>query len=263
MNVNQNWIRIISFVVAMIWGWPSIASEGGAHLQTVHNSVCDQASLQRGAQLYMNFCAGCHSLQYVRFKEMAKDLGIMDKNGIVLDELVLNNLNFISDKINDPILVAAPKKDAEKWFGVAPPDLSLVTRSKGKNWVYTYLLSFYQDEKRPWGVNNSVFPDVAMPNVLQGLQGTQEAVFKTVTLMDDQNNPYDKKEIDHLKLSVSGSMDEKAFHQALTDLVNFLDYVGDPHQLERKRIGVWVLLFLVIFTLFAYLLKREYWKDVH
>jgi ubiquinol-cytochrome c reductase cytochrome c1 subunit len=260
--MNQNWIRIFSFVLGMMLSGSALSSEG-ATLKRVHNNVCDKASLQRGAKLYMNLCASCHSLQFVRFKEMAKGLGVVDKNGLVLDELVVNSLNFTSDKINDPILVATPKKEAEKWFGVAPPDLSLVTRSRSKDWVYTYLLSFYEDPKRPWGMNNVVFPDVAMPNVLQGLQGTQVAVYKTVTVMDEENNPYDKQVIDHLTLSSAGKMDEKAFTQAMTDIVNFLDYVGDPHKLERERIGGWVLLFLVIFTLFAYLLKREYWKDVH
>lgn len=264
MNINnRNWIGIILAVgLSSVFSFAQ-ASDGGVALKKVHNDLCDKASLQRGAQLYMNFCAGCHSLQFVRYKEMAKGIGAVDKNGLVLEQMVNDNLNFISDKINQPILVAAPKKDAEKWFGVAPPDLSLVTRSRGKNWVYTYLLSFYADPARPWGVNNVVFPDVAMPNVLQGLQGTQEPVFKTVTLMDDENNPYDKKVIEHLSLKSAGTLNEKEFNQAVTDLVNFLDYVGEPHKLERERIGVWVLLFLVIFTLFAYLLKREYWKDVH
>jgi ubiquinol-cytochrome c reductase cytochrome c1 subunit len=266
MNMNnQNWISGVLCAIAIVVGSVSYAVQASEEvtLKTVNNDLCDKASLQRGAQLYMNFCAGCHSLQFMRFKEMAKDLGIKDENGLVLEQLVNDNLNFISDKINQPILTAAPRKDQEKWFGVAPPDLSLVTRSRGKNWVYTYLLSFYADPKRPWGVNNVIFPDVAMPNVLQGLQGTQEAVFTTVTLMDEQNNPYDKQIIHELKAQSAGTLSDKAFNQAIVDLVNFLDYVGEPHKLERERIGVWVLLFLVIFTLFAYLLKREYWKDVH
>lgn len=264
MSTNsRHWISFIFCMFAMAASAIAKASEGGIALQIVHNDLCDKASLQRGAQLYMNFCAGCHSLQFIRFKEMGNALGIKDQSGLLLEQMINDNLNFISDKINQPILVAAPKKEAEKWFGVAPPDLSLVTRSRGKNWVYTYLLSFYADPNRPWGVNNAIFPDVAMPNVLQGLQGMQEAVFSTVTLMDDENNPYDKQVIHELKSKSAGTLSDKEFAQAMTDLVNFLDYVGEPHKLERERIGVWVLLFLVVFTLFAYLLKREYWKDVH
>jgi ubiquinol-cytochrome c reductase cytochrome c1 subunit len=232
-------------------------------LKKVHSNLCDKASLQRGAQVYMNYCVGCHSLQYVRFKEMAKDLGIVDKNGLVLEQLANESLNFISDKINQPIVVAPSKKEMEKWFGVPPPDLSLVTRVRGKDWIYTYLQSFYTDPKRPWGVNNMVFPDVAMPNVLEWLQGSQEPVYKSISLRDEHNNPYEKQVIDHLSLKTAGTLTAQEFDQTITDVVNFLDYVGEPHKLQRERMGVWVLLFLVIFTLFAYLLKREYWKDVH
>lgn len=267
MNVfEKHWMNLI-FGLFLVLLSASMnfakASDSEVPLLTVHNNLCDKASLQRGAQLYMNLCAGCHSLQYVRFKGMAKDLGIVDKNGIVLDQLVNDNLNFISDKVNQAILVAASKPEMEKWFGVAPPDLSLVTRSRGKDWVYTYLQSFYVDHSRPWGVNNVVFPEAAMPNVLLPLQGSQEAVFKSVTMIDDDGNPYAKEVIDKLDLKSKGALSEEEFDQAMTDLVNFLDYVGEPHKLQRERIGVWVLLFLVIFTLFAYLLKREYWKDVH
>lgn len=227
--------------------------DAGFPLAKSPNQLCDKASLQRGAKLYMNYCAGCHSLQYVRFKNMAKDIGIVDKDGTVLEELVNKNLNFVSENINDTIVTALPKKEAEQWFGVAPPDLSLVARSRGKDWIYTYLRSFYVDPKRPWGMNNAVFPDVGMPHVLQGLQGTQVPVFTETT----------HKAIDHFTLQSPGSLTVAEYDKAVADLVNFLEYVGEPHKLERKRLGVWVLLFLVIFTLFAYLLKREYWKDIH
>ncbi len=247
----------------LISPWRAFCATEGMHLDKVHNELCNKASLQRGANLYMNYCAGCHSLQYVRYKELAKDIGIVDKKGNVLEKLVQANLNFTSDKINDPILVATPKKEAQEWFGVAPPDLSLVARSRGKDWLFTYLRSFYEDPKKPWGVNNTAFPDVGMPNILQGLQGTQAAVYKTITVMDEKGQPYDKQVIDHLVMKHPGSMSEKQFDQSVTDLVNFLEYVGEPHKLQRERLGGWVLLFLVVFTLFAYLLKREYWKDIH
>ena len=254
-------MKRIQFVIIMMLGLlipiKGFAAEGAVHLDKANNNLCDKASLQRGAQLYMNYCAGCHSLEFVRYKDMAKDLGIVDKNGLVLEKLVNDNLNFISDKINDRIQTAMPKKEAADWFGVAPPDLSLITRSRGKNWVYTYLRSFYADPKRPWGVNNVVFPDVGMPNVLDGLQGTQVAVFKNAS------HEGQKPAIDHLTLERKGSLSAEQFDATVRDLVNFLEYVGEPHKLERQRLGVWVVLFLIVFTLFAYLLKREYWKDVH
>jgi ubiquinol-cytochrome c reductase cytochrome c1 subunit len=172
-------------------------------------------------------------------------------------------MNFLNDKVNSTIGVSMPKVDAQKWFGVAPPDLSLVARSRGNDWLYTYLRSFYLDSKRPWGVNNTVFPDVGMPHVLINLQGEQAPVYRTEKITDDNGQVTEKQVISHLELKKPGSMNPAEFDQAMTDLVNFLDYVGEPHKLERKRLGVWVMLFLVIFTLFAYLLKREYWKDIH
>lgn len=255
-------VCLIALLGLMGFYWQAHASEG-IHLDKVSNNLCDKASLQRGASLYMNYCAGCHSLQFIRYKDMAKDIGIVDKSGKVLEKLVNDNLNFTSDKATDPVLVSLPKKDAENWFGVAPPDLSLVTRSRGKDWIYTYLRSFYEDPKRPWGVNNTVFPDVGMPHILLGLQGTQVPVYKAVTLVDDDGKSFEKQMIVGLNLKKPGSLTKEEYDQAITDLVNFLEYVGEPHKLERQRLGVWVLLFLVVFTLFAYLLKREYWKDVH
>jgi ubiquinol-cytochrome c reductase cytochrome c1 subunit len=254
--------KYLFVIVAMMFIGVAFASEG-IHLEKVKNNLCDKASLQRGASLYVNYCAGCHSLQYVRYKEMAKDIGIVDKKGNVLEKLVNDNLNFTSDKATDPMLVATPKTDAMQWFGVAPPDLSLVARSRGTDWLYTYLKSFYNDPKRPWGVNNVVFPDVGMPHIFLALQGTQEPVYVKQMLKDEEGKPYEKQVISHLELTKPGVLSKEEYDKVVTDLVNFLDYVGEPHKLERKRLGVWVLLFLVVFTLFAYLLKREYWKDVH
>lgn len=254
--------KYLFVIVAMMSIGVAFASEG-VHLEKVKNNLCDKASLQRGASLYVNYCAGCHSLQYVRYKEMAKDIGIVDKKGNVLEKLVNDNLNFTSDKATDPMLVATPKADAMQWFGVAPPDLSLVARSRGTDWLYTYLKSFYNDPKRPWGVNNAVFPDVGMPHIFLALQGTQEPVYVKQMLKDEEGKPYEKQVISHLELTKPGILSKEEYDKVVTDLVNFLDYVGEPHKLERKRLGVWVLLFLVVFTLFAYLLKREYWKDVH
>lgn len=189
----------------------------------------DLASLQRGAKLYMNYCLGCHSLKYVRYNNMAKDIGIVDSQGKVLEKALKDSFVFSGGSINDPILSAMPKKVAAEWFGIAPPDLSLVARSRGVDWIYSYLRSFYLDNKRPWGVNNKVFPDVAMPDVLYNLQK---------------------------------QLSKEEYDTAVADIVNFLSYVGEPHLEKRKALGIWVLVFLGILFVFAILLKREYWKDI-
>lgn len=209
-------------------------------LQASSHNLKDSASLQRGAQLYFNYCQGCHSLQYVRYSQLQDYLGIKLKDEqdrfdtpesrALGNKLIKESFNFVSDKATDPILSSMSKKDAEKWFGTAPPDLSLVTRVRGTNWVYTYLKSFYKDDSRPWGVNNKVFPNVGMPHVLEPLEA---------------------------------ELTPKQYDKAITDLVNFLEYMGEPIKLKRQNMGVFVLLFLSILTIFLYLLKREYWKDVH
>lgn len=207
--------------------------------------VSDYASLQRGARLYMDLCSGCHSLKYERYDALAKGIQITDDNGKVLEALVKSDLMFTGDSIYSPIYTAMRPEDAEKWFGIAPPDLTLEIRYRGADWVYTYLRSFYKDAARPYGVNNLVYPSVAMPHVLLNLQGEQ---ILTPT---------------GLKLVKPGTMTLEQYDRAVADLVNFLSYVSEPAQLERRKIGVWVLVFLGIFMVFSYLLKREYWKDVH
>lgn len=194
-----------------------------------HVDLTDLPSLQRGFKLFMNHCSGCHGIKYVRYNGVAKDIGIVDQNGKVLDQAIKDNLLFVGDKVSDNIVTAMRKDEGAAWFGIAPPDLSLVTRSRGSRWVYNYLLSFYPDDKKPWGVNNQVYPDVAMPHVMAAMQK---------------------------------NMSPAEFESSVHDLVNFLSYVAEPMQLKRKHLGVWVLVFLGILTIFAALLKREYWKDV-
>ena len=239
------------------------ASGGELHLDTFEGQLCDNASLQRGAAVYMQYCAGCHSMQYMRFKKTGEDIGIRDlRTGEALEEMINSKLNFISDKVHSPIVSAIPSKDAEQWFGAPPPDLTLVARVRGTDWLYTYLRSFYRDSARPWGVNNTVFPDVAMPHVLLNLQGVQEPVMRTVELKTS-DGVHTHEVVDHLALVEPGLLSPKEYDQVVTDLVNFLEYAGEPAKLERQRLGVWVMLFLVVFMLFTWLLKREYWKDVH
>lgn len=256
-NMNKI-ITILPRLLLVVWmgcmlAWVTgvSASEGTMHLEKSPHQLCDKGSLQRGAKLYVNLCQGCHSLQYVRYKNLAKDIGITDGDGKVLEELVKKDLNFVTDNVNDPMVNSMPKDLAKKWFGVAPPDLSLTSRVRGTDWIYTYLKSFYIDDRRPWGVNNLVFPMVAMPNVLEHFQGKQ--------VIAEGSAPHAVK----LVLEEPGSMSAEEYSQAVTDIVNFLDYVGEPVKLKRQKIGVGVMVFLIIFLVFAYLLKREYWKDVH
>lgn len=262
-------VKVLTAILmgGLFWGASNSAwAAGGSYelpLKKVHNDLNDKASLQRGAGIYMNYCAGCHSLIQTRYRQVAQDIGIVDREGEVLEKLVQTHLNFTSDKVTDPIKVAMPAEQAEGWFGVVPPDLSLVTRSRGKHWLYSYLHGFYLDESRPWGVNNVYFPNVGMPHVLAPLQGVQTAVHKTNVLPKQGDLTPEKEVINAVVLNQPGELSPEEYDQVVTDLVNFLDYVGEPHQLLRKKIGVWVILFLVIFTSFAYLLKREYWKDVH
>lgn len=256
-------MKIVTAVAVLTLSTALLASGGApVALEKAPIDFCDKASLQRGAGLYMNYCAGCHSLQYARYSDVADAIGVIDKEGNRNDAIIKSHMNFVTSKVTDPIVHSMRAEDAAKWFGVNPPDLSLVTRSRGSNWVYTYLKSFYHDPKRPFGVNNTVFPDVGMPHVLLDLQGLQEPVIETIVHGSGESARQEQK-IVGFNLTQPGRMTPAEYNQAVGDLVNFLDYIGEPAKSKREHLGVFVLLFLIIFTVFAYLLKREYWKDVH
>jgi ubiquinol-cytochrome c reductase cytochrome c1 subunit len=224
------------------------ASGGGdVHLEDADIDLADKESLQRGAKYFVNYCMGCHSLKYMRYNRMGRDLGL-DKVQVRQDFI------FTDAKPGDLMEGSMRPKDAEKWFGTAVPDLTLVTRWRSSDWLYTYLKSFYQDEERPYGVNNAVFPDVGMPHVLAGLQGMQKAVFA-----EGEGHG----SVEGFEMVQPGSMSPKEYDRMVLDLTNFLTYAGEPMKLERQRLGVYVLLFLGLFFVLAYLLKKEYWKDVH
>ena len=214
-------------------------------LQEANIDLSDTASLQRGAQHFVTYCLGCHSAKHMRYLRFALDVGVDPKK-------VLNDIAPEGASIYDQIHSAMNKHDAEKWFGVQPPDLSLIARSRGADWLYSYLKSYYIDPSRPFGVNNLVFQDTAMPNPLWKLQGEQHAEARRTIYGE-----YTK-----LVLDVPGTLSESEFDLFVNDLVNFLVYVGEPVQLERERLGKYVLFFLIIFLVIAYLLKKEYWKDV-
>jgi ubiquinol-cytochrome c reductase cytochrome c1 subunit len=224
------------------------AAEGG-QLQQSGTDLDDQASLQRGAALFMNYCSGCHSLKYLRYSRMAEDLGLSE-------EEVMQNLNFTGAKFGEQIQVAMPAAGAEKWFGKMPPDLSLITRVRGSDWVYTYLKSFYLDESRPLGWNNTLFPNASMPNVLWEMQGLQHAEF-------GKPDAIGERPVEALKIAQPGSQSAEEFDRTVRDITAFLEYAGEPAALKRQSIGVWVVLFLVFLSFLAWLLKNEYWRDVH
>jgi len=226
----------------------AFASEGG-NLQQSGARLDDRASLQRGAQLYMNYCSGCHSLKYLRYSRMAEDLGLSE-------EEVMTNLNFTGAKFGEQIGTAMTPEHAQQAFGKMPPDLSLIARVRGNDWIYTYLKSFYLDESRPVGWNNTLFPNVSMPNPLWELQGLQHGVV-------GEKDAAGEAHVERLELRTPGTHDAEAFNQSVRDITAFLEYAGEPAALKRQSLGVWVVLFLAVFTFLAWMLKKEYWRDVH
>ncbi|WP_328186745.1 cytochrome c1 [Marinobacter sp. OP 3.4] len=227
------------------------------HLDTMEPDHTNKPSLQRGAALFTNYCMGCHSLEYARYKRIAEDLEIPD-------ELYEENLIFTGAKIGELIQIGMDKDAAADWFGSAPPDLTLVSRVRGEDWLYSYFRAFYKDDTRPLGVNNAVFSNVGMPHVLVGMQGLCAVPPKigTNASVDPLSGNVRGTDICD-EWAIEGSMEPAEFNRAMYDLTNFLSYMGDPVKVERERLGLLVLIFVAVFFIFAYLLNREYWKDVH
>ena len=213
--------------------------------------LTDKASLQRGAKLFMNYCLGCHQMQFQRYGRTFNDLGIPLEAG-------MENLVFTRDtKVGDHIKNSMPADSAAQWFGAPPPDLTLEARLRGPDWIYSYLKSFYVDPSRPFGVNNTVFKDVGMPHVLQELQGVPSKVYEE-RMIDGEM----VKEYVGIKSDGSGELSEDEYDRAMLDLTNFMVYVGEPMILERESIGWKALIYCFIFWVFAVLLKKEYWRDI-
>ena len=228
------------------------AAGPGFPLESSGADVSNQASLQRGARLFMNNCLGCHSLQYVRYNTLAEGLGLTD-------EQVAENLRFTGETPHDTITIAMPQEDAAGWFGQAPPDLSLMARARGTDYIYTFLKSFYVDPaSRLTGVNNKVLPGTSMPHVLWDLQGLQEAVYRQEPGPDGEPH----KVFDGFELVQAGSMTPEEYSQAARDITAFLSWAAEPMQLERQRLGIKVLLFLLVLFAFSWLYYKELWKDV-
>ncbi|MGD8673494.1 MAG: cytochrome c1 [Thiogranum sp.] len=246
--MKKQLLAVLLLVAPML----ALASSEDVHLDKANIDPTNKESLQRGARTFVNYCMGCHSAKYQRYNRLARDLHISE------DE-VMQNLMFTGEKIGDHMDIAMQRSDAKNWFGAAPPDLTLVARVRGVNWLYTYLRSFYRDDSRPFGVNNQVFHNVGMPNVLWELQGIQEPTYETVTDEDG----HEHKVLEGIELKEAGEQSPAEFDRTVRDLVNFLAYMGEPIKQQRMALGVKVLLFLLVFFVVAYLLKKEYWKDVH
>lgn len=234
-----------------------VLANSGAHLDHAPIDQSDKASLKRGAETFVQYCMGCHAADYMRYNRIGKDLGMTDEEVMAL--ISTRDIKGDHTKSGELMKIAMTTDFAKTAFGTKVPGLTVVSRARGADWLYTYLRTFYVDDKRPTGVNNVAFPDVGMPHVLWEKQGLQKAKFVTET----DAGGIEKKVFEGMEQLTPGSLTKPEYDAFVADLVNFMVYMGEPMQSQRKHIGVWVLLFLFGFTVLAYLLKKEYWKDVH
>lgn len=252
-------IKLITlFMAAAVMLMPMLATaSSGAHLYKAPIDINDKESLRRGAKAFGDYCYSCHAASFMRFNRIAKDLEMSEED---VRDMLIHTRGKKGDptKIGELMKVSMTADYAKNAFGTAVPDLSLTARARGADWVYTYLRSFYVDSYRPTGFNNTVFPDVGMPHVLWRLQGLQEPVYTTV-----KHGDVEVEELDGFEQVQAGTLSRVEYDMFLGDLVNFMVYIAEPVQVERRSLGWKVLLFLVVFFGFAYALKKEYWKDVH
>ncbi len=247
MKLIKKLLTVLAFVPL------AAAAAGGAtvHLDKAPVNLSDKASLQRGAKIFVNYCLSCHSASYMRYSRL-QDIGLTE-------EQIKSNLLFAGDKVGETMTVAMNYKDAKAWFGAAPPDLSVVARSRDPDWLYTYLRSFYRDETRPTGWNNIVFDKVGMPHVLADLQGEQVARFKK----EKDHEGTEHEVFERFELTKPGSVTLAQYDSMVGDLVNYLTWMAEPVKTKRMQLGLLVLAFLAVFFVIAYYLKKEFWKDVH
>jgi ubiquinol-cytochrome c reductase cytochrome c1 subunit len=237
--------KMKKFLMALLFAPLTVLAAGGAHLDHWPGGVGDKAALQNGAKLFVNYCLNCHGASHLRYNKLT-EIGLTEQQ-------VKDNLMFTSDKIGEQMRVAARSDEQKQWFGAAPPDLTVISRARasemgsGADWLYTYLRSFYRDEKRPTGWNNVVFENVGMPHVLYELQGVQ--------VLNHQTHK--------LELAVPGKQTPAEFDKSISDLVSFMVWMAEPNQEFRQSLGFGVLAFLFVLFLLAYALKKNYWKDIH
>jgi len=242
-------LSIIALAGACFAATPAIASEGGYPLEPAPVQTSDLSSLQRGAKLFVNYCLNCHGASMMRYNRL-RDIGLSE-------DQIRDNLLFTADKVGETMSIAMHPKDAKAFFGVTPPDLSVIARARGDDWLYTYLRTFYRDDSRATGWNNLVFPSVGMPHVLWELQGQRSAKFQEVEAHGETVHKFAGFE-----QITPGKLSTVEYDAAVADIVGFLDWMSEPAQNQRKRLGVWVLLFLGVLTIFAWRLNAAYWKDI-
>jgi ubiquinol-cytochrome c reductase cytochrome c1 subunit len=229
----------------------SASAAGGAKLMHMKVDLSNQESLQRGARTFVNYCLSCHAAAYMRYNRMGQDLGISE-------DVLKANFMFGTDKVGETMTVAMTNPDSLRFFGVSPPDLSVIARARGADWLYSYFKTFYVDKSRPFGVNNLTFKDVGMPHVLWELQGAQRLAHE-----ESDDGEHHSPTYADLEIITPGTQSEAEYDQTIQDLVNFMVYLAEPIKLKRGKIGVWVLMYLFVFMIIAYMLKKEYWRDVH
>jgi ubiquinol-cytochrome c reductase cytochrome c1 subunit len=239
---------VIAVILGLGLSGAAVAQHEGGGLEPANINPANTASLQRGAKYFVNYCLGCHSAQYVRYNRLAQDLQLTDQQ-------LIDNLMFTGERPFDTMAIAMRPEDSARWFGKSPPDLSLIARSRGTDYIFNFLRGFYAAPGRPTGADNIVLPGAAMPHVLWELQGTQHAVFAT-------DAEHGGKVFEGFELATPGTLNAEQFDDVVRDIVNFLDYISEPIKRERQQLGIRVIGFLLVFLLIAYMLKKEIWKDV-
>lgn len=250
-------IKIKNIVIFLLFTFmiTNVNASSDIKLNKVTIDLEDGAALKRGARIFFDYCQGCHGLKYMRYNNLADGIQLINKsdkkNSMLITEYFMHSTNIISE--NSPILTSLSIENGVKWFGKNPPDLSLLSRYRGNNWIYSYMKGFYKDESRPWGVNNLIFPDVGMPHILLKLQGLQ-------ILKDNFEKHTDIEKM--LELIENGDISKEKYDFLIKDLVTFLSYVGEPIQIERKNLGFWVVLYCIFLSIILYFTKKAFWKDI-
>jgi len=240
-------LRLIIVVAVLMTAGTAQAAGGNAPLEPAGNDAGDVPSLQRGARNFINYCSGCHSAQYVRFNSIARDLNLSK-------EQLIDNLMFNAERTFETIVAAMPAEDSARWFGSTPPDMSLMARARGTDYLYNFLKGFYLDPDSPTGVDNVILEGTSMPHVLWELQGFQNAVF--------HENELGEQLFERFEKATPGAMTSDEYDDFVRDTVNFMEYIGEPIRTIRRKMGVWVLMFLTVFLILSYMLKKQIWKDV-
>ncbi len=248
-------LRSTLALAAMMVAADGFAAGGGVDLEPADIDLDNVSSLQRGARNFMNYCSGCHSAQYVRYNTIGRHLELSE-------EQLIDNLMFNAEKTFETIRSAMPAEAAARWYGTAPPDLSLMARARGADYIYNFLKGFYIDPESPTGVDNVVLAGTSMPHVLWELQGYQEAVFEDQTEQLADGSTVTTEVFSHFEPVSSGSLDAEDYDEFVRDTVNFLAFISEPIRSDRRKLGVWVLMYLIVFWIIAVMLKKQIWKDV-